>query len=262
MSDISVTINGTKRLLTAGKYCDKDIVVKAEGGVTEVDELPVESVIGEVYKTEQSCLIDVIYVINRNKYKNTYRAMPFSEHFYYVKTKPTENIAASNEDGSVSNPYYVEDEDDVFFYINGEWTPFSTLAGMTYMGTVTNAADATEVGYYAVIGTESVYCERVNEVENVIWVRNGSVTKITELIASTSFYTIPTKTTEGILSSNGSDNAYVYYIEDEDDVFMYNGGWRSLSYNFGTAHGAITDIADATENGYYILRNEWKRYAH
>jgi hypothetical protein len=260
MSDISVTIKGTKRLLTAGKYCDKNIVVTAEGGVTEVNELPAESGVGEVYKIQQSKLVDVIYVVNRNKYKNTYRAMPFSENFYYVKTKPTENIAISNEDGSVSNPYYVEDEDDVFFYINGVWTPFSALTGMTYMGTVTNAADAAEIGYYAVVGTESVYCEYVNEVENVVWVRNGSATKITELVASTSFYTIPTMTTEGILKSNGGDNAYVYYIEDEDDVFMYNGGWQSLSYNFGTARGSITDIADATENGYYILRKKWKRY--
>ena len=32
MSDMNITIKGAKRLLTAGKYCDKNIVVTAEGG--------------------------------------------------------------------------------------------------------------------------------------------------------------------------------------------------------------------------------------
>lgn len=226
------------------------------GGINEVTQLPTESVVGAVYKLEQPKLVDVVYFNGRY----VYRAMPHSENFYYVKTKPTENIAETSADGSVSNPYYVEDEDDVFFYINGSWTPFSVLTNMSYKGTVTNAAYATEAGYYAVLGTEFAYYEYVNEIEDVVWVRNGSVTKITTLVASTDFYTIPTQTTEGVLKSNASDNAYVYYIEDEGDVFLFNGTWRSLSYNFGTARGEITDIADATEDGYYILRNAWKRY--
>ena len=53
MSDISVTINGTKRLLTAGKYCDKNIVVKAEGGVVEVAELPTLVIIGRPIMTRK-----------------------------------------------------------------------------------------------------------------------------------------------------------------------------------------------------------------
>jgi hypothetical protein len=226
------------------------------GGVSEVVELPTTSEIGAVYKVAQPKLVDVIYVTSRL----TYRAMPYSEKFHYVKTKPTENIAESNEDESISNPYYVEDENDVFLYINGSWMPFSALTGMTYKGTVENAADAVEIGYYAVIGTEYVYCECVNELANVIWVRNGTATAVNSLVASTNFYTIPTQTTEGILRADGGDTAYIYYIEDEKDVFMYNGGWRSLSYNFGTLRGEITDIAEATEDGYYILRNAWKRY--
>lgn len=247
--------NGTNKTYKPSEMAN---AIKAIQGVDKVTTLPTECAIGTVCKITQPCLVDVIYVNARF----TYRAMPLSEGFHYVKTKPTENIAESSEDGSISNPYYVEDENDVFFYINGVWTPFSALTGMTYKGTVENAVDATEIGYYAVIGTEEVYCKYVNEVENVVWVRNGTATKITELILSTSFYTIPTMTDEGILKSNGGDNAYIYYIEDEQDVFMYNGGWRSLNYNFGTLHGEITDIADAVENGYYILRNAWKCYKH
>lgn len=43
MSDISLTITGTKRLLTEGKYCDANIVVTADMSDyytrTEVDNL-------------------------------------------------------------------------------------------------------------------------------------------------------------------------------------------------------------------------------
>jgi hypothetical protein len=247
--------NGTTETYKPSEMASAIEAIKS-GGVSEVEELPTESNIGSIYKIVQPCLIDVIYVTSRL----TYRAMPYSENFYYVKTKPTENIAESNEDGSISNPYYVEDENDVFFYINGSWVSFSAWAEMSYKGTVENAVDATEIGYYAVIGTENVYCEYVNELANVIWVRNGTVTVISTLVPSTNFYTIPTQTTEGILRSDGGDTAYIYYIEDEKDVFMYNGGWRSLSYNFGDLRGEITDIADAKENGYYILFNKWKRY--
>lgn len=225
-------------------------------GIAEVTELPLESAAGAIYKKAQPCLVDVIYVNSRY----TYRGVPSSEGYYYVKTKPTENIAETSADGSITNPYYVEDEDDVFFYINGTWQPFSALMNMTYKGTVTNAADATEIGYYAVIGTEYVHYEYVNEFADVVWVRNGTPIKISTTISSTNFFTIPTKTTVGVLKSNASDTAYLYYIEDENDVFMYNSDWRSLSYNFGTARGEITDIADATEDGYYILRNPWKLY--
>lgn len=247
--------NGTTETYKPSEMASAIEAIKS-GGVSEVEELPKESNIGSIYKIVQPCLIDVIYVTSRL----TYRAMPHSEDFYYVKTKPTENIAESSEDGNVSNPYYVEDENDVFFYINGSWVSFSAMTGMAYKGIVENAADATEIGYYAVIGKEYVYCEYVNEFENVVWVRNGTATKINTLVQSTNFYTIPTKTTEGVLKSNASDNAYLYYIEDEKDAFMYNGDWRSVSYNFGTLRGEITDIADATEEGYYIFRNAWKRY--
>lgn len=228
----------------------------SSGGITEVTELPTESVVGAFYKIAQPKLVDVVYVYG----KYTYRGVPASEKYYYVKTKPTENIAESSADGSITYPYYVEDENDVFFYIDGAWTPFSVMTNMPYKGTVTDAADATEAGYYAVIGTEYEYFEYVNEFINVVWVRNGNATKISTLVQSTNFYTIPTKTTEGVLKSDASSTAYLYYIEDENDVFMYNADWRSVSYNFGTARGEITDIADATEEGYYVLRNAWKRY--
>lgn len=233
--------------------------IKAISGINEVTELPAESDIGTIYKIAEPKFVDVVYVVT--SYNNyVHRGVPQSEKYYYVKTKPTENIAISTADGSVTNPYYVEDEDDVFFYIDGVWIPFSTMTGFPYKGTITNAIETTEDGYYAVLGTEPIYYEYVNEVENLIFVQNGTANKISNVVRSTYFFTIPTKTTEGILSSNMSDTAYFYYIEDENDIFYHFHEWRSASFNFGTNRGEITDIADATEDGYYILRNKWKRY--
>jgi hypothetical protein len=244
-----------------GAYKPREMASAIESmsaGITEVAELPAESAIGALYKISQPCLVDVVYAYG----KYVYRGVPGSKNFYYVKTKPTEDIAETSADGSITNPYYVEDENDVFFYIEGEWKTFTAMTNMPYKGTVTNATDATEAGYYAVLGTEPVYCEYVNKFDDVIWVRNGTAAKVSTLIQSTNFYTIPTKTTEGILKSDASSTAYMYYIEDENDVFLYNADWRSISYNFGTARGEITDIADATEDGYYILRKPWKRYTN
>lgn len=245
--------NGTTKTYKPSEMAEA--ISAIQGGITTVAELPSESVIGTICKKGEPKLVDVVYYDGRF----VYRGVPQSEKYRYVKSKPTENIAESNASGSITNPYYVEDDNDVFFYIDGEWVTFYDLTQFPYKGTVTNAVNATEIGYYAVLGTEYVYYEYVNEIEDVVWVRNGTATRVSELVGSTNFYTIPTKTTEGILKSEGGDTAYIYYIEDENDVFMYNSSWRSMSYNFGTARGEIADIADATEEGYYILRNKWKR---
>ena len=245
------------KLGTTATYKTSEMASAIEtiSGIKVVEELPTESTVGAVYKVAKPKLVDVVYYNGRY----VYRGIPQTEVYRYVKTKPTENIAETTSNGSVTNPYYVEDENDIFFYISGAWVTFSTMTSMPYKGTITNAADATESGYYAVIGTEYDFYEYINEIEDVVRVSGGNATRLSSLVASTAYYTIPTKTTEGVLKSNASDNAYLYYIEDEDDVFMYNADWRSISYNFGTARGEITDISEATQDGYYILRNKWKK---
>ena len=50
MSEINIPIEGgtSKRLLTAGKYCDRDIVIAAEGGGITLDDIAVRNVTGDV----------------------------------------------------------------------------------------------------------------------------------------------------------------------------------------------------------------------
>lgn len=66
--------------------------------------------------------------------------------------------------------------------------------------------------------------------------------------------TIPTKTTDNIKIFG--DEYHFYYIEDENDVFVYDGeDWISVGEVFGglTYNGAITDVSEATEDGYYTV---------
>jgi hypothetical protein len=59
MSEINITVEGgtTKRLLTAGKYCDRDIIISAEGGTEDLDEV----------LTEQETLIEELKTILASK---------------------------------------------------------------------------------------------------------------------------------------------------------------------------------------------------
>lgn len=81
-------------------------------------------------------------------------------------------------------------------------------------------------------------------------------------------HTIPTKTTEGVLSPTDAE-MHFYYIEDENDVFIYaNGSWVSfanteLNYGGGTYGGVINDISEATDTTKYyaFFASYWIEYA-
>ena len=77
-------------------------------------------------------------------------------------------------------------------------------------------------------------------------------------------HTIPTKTTEGISESTETEYHF-YYIEDENDVFLFqNGSWNSFStFGMGTFGGVIEDISEVTDiKCYYALfAYRWIEYA-
>ena len=73
---------------------------------------------------------------------------------YYVATKPTENIVATDADNGHFAAYYVEDENDIFLFFDGVWLTLSEMySGMlTYGGTISDISEATTDGcYYAVL---------------------------------------------------------------------------------------------------------------
>ena len=113
----------------------------------------------------------------------------------------------------------------------------------------------------------------VNKFEDFIAVygtAEGDIESLVELYGSNgaeiSLNIIPTKTTEGILESNLSTIFHLYYIEDENDTFMYTSAlgtpmWVSTSMLGMANGGAISSIDEITETGcYYAVIVKWASY--
>jgi hypothetical protein len=68
-----------------------------------------------------------------------------------IPTKTTEGILASDYDNSIMHFYYIEDEDDVFLYMGGQWVTMAEVEGsLVYGGVIYNTSEATDTGaYYA-----------------------------------------------------------------------------------------------------------------
>lgn len=159
MSDINITINGTKRLLTAGKYCDKNIVITPVGGgnfsgeyVIPVDELPTENIDenavylckGAYYKYG----IEFVDVYNAYLANNAIVSIKElqAEHnqpasFNVIPTKTTDGILSFNDGAHF---YYIEDEDNVFGYLDGEWS-------IACEGIISDVSEIAADGLYALI---------------------------------------------------------------------------------------------------------------
>lgn len=87
-------------------------------------------------------------------------------------------------------------------------------------------------------------------------------------------YLVETRPTENIQISNMDDfTIYLYYVKSENEIFMYGdlegtgtNDWCSLSTFMGgyyTFKGAITDISQATEVGYYaVISDSYHQYVN
>ena len=154
----------------------EDLVIKANatggsgGGscsgnhIIEVEELPTEGIdenalykCGEsYYKYYASAFSDV--VMNTGAVDSLVEMLTSNEgtvELYQVTTKPTENIIASDLSSHYAF-YYVEDESDIFLYNDDfGWITLSMMfdGQLTFKGAISNMSEATEMGYYAVVGS-------------------------------------------------------------------------------------------------------------
>lgn len=95
--------------------------------------------------------------------------------------------------------------------------------------------------------------------DDVIGVADGQAGSIADEINAempVELYIIPTKTTEGIIDVFATGVYAIYYIEDENALFVYiapYGGWLNFGelLNAGSFGGIITDISEADTEGYY-----------
>lgn len=113
------------------------------------------------------------------------------------------------------------------------------------------------------------YYKYSNEISDVVLGYGGQVASSFAQEMGASFYIIPTKTTENILVS-GEQGLYVYYIMDENNLFLYGdftetgvNQWVLLTELFGGQYpfiGVVTDVSETTEMGLYAITEEWSTY--
>lgn len=264
-------LNGgeTKKLKTSGKYLEGDLTVEAVGGggggecdlphIIEVDVLPTENIDKESIYELKTSFEDLI--ISAWGDAISYRELteeagiPFSTNI--IPTRTTENIQETQVGGE--NPsmhlYYIKDEDDIFIYVDIEgsgnpvWASLSLLMEAPFRGIITDISQATTDGYY-LLGSGGGYYKYFDaSFDDVVYngVPMGAMTA--------GMYYESTKPTENIQASDlNNDLIYLYYIADENDVFLYSEGqWLTVSMmlsgsSFG---GVITDAIDATDNSCY-----------
>lgn len=274
---------GKKAILKCANMMMEDNVVitapESTGGggecsgkhIIELEELPQNGLVeGEVYKVKKKALLSVaIYTEDL--------IAPDSIGLLIAILGPMFGI----EDGTIPDGVYryskevptdvpefelsfcyVESENMLYAYnIDlGAWISVAEAqdSDMPYIGAITSMDQITEYGMYALLGYEgSKFYEIEPESYKMIGLMNGVPTDISTLLPIT-LVSVPTKPTENIIESTDK-SYYCYYIEDEGDVFLYQGGeWSLFSNAMGAEFGGfIETMGQATdENAFYILTNK------
>ena len=164
MSDMTITVSGKKRLLTAGKYCDKNIVIQAVGGeggtcsgnhIIEVAELPTKDIdesavylCNGAYYKHGGGLTDVYVKIDDacTSLKEASAESGAVVSFNTIPAKTTDGILPSNGDTAIHYDY-MEDDKNVFCYVDGEWVVAVTAI-------VSDVSEITNNGLYAIVNAE------------------------------------------------------------------------------------------------------------
>lgn len=105
------------------------------------------------------------------------------------------------------------------------------------------------------------YYKCAKKLKDLVVVENGTATSMVDMYISYGLtiylYYVTTKPTENIVPSDWSTGIIaVYYVEDENDAFTYDGSeWSAMG-----ASGVISDTSEAIEDGMYALLSMWKEY--
>ena len=192
-----------------------------------------------------------------------------------LPTKTTDGVLESDGQNNM-HFYYIEDENDIFIYIDMEgsgtpdWVSLGAMeASMSFKGAIEDISEATEEGCYAliyyvepgknftVVGYDPDRGEAISVIPYLAQEMGGDITCFFEETV------LPTKTTDDIKMTDLTTGvAYIYYIEDENVAAIYaidpdsgEGEWVTIDEWVGLpCLGVITDKSEATDpSGYYIL---------
>lgn len=177
--------------------------------IIEVDELPTENIDetalylckGVYYKCSTAALTDIIVAAYPMiiSYKEILESNGASCNFHTVPTKPTEGIRDTTD--SSFEFYYIQDEEDVFLHVDGEWRLFGEInggnpedfPGWNVIYDISEITGTTAEGYYLLFGNAQTSYHHVagtlevneNGTYDVRDKANVSVTVPTALIVQT-----------------------------------------------------------------------------
>ena len=256
----------TLTLHTDGHELEGDIVIEGFNGgaggdverVVDVSKLPEVGDSNVLYRVKNKNLTDILVKFGQTDVS----FLLFYEAF--VGIRPTIYNIDSLDEVSVPEVfplgiYYVRSEEDIY-----AWTVAEGEEEPSWQSGLGNFDEETKL----VFGYDTAYYKygSAKDIKDVIIVENGEAYLLAEAFsvvgAVISYDTIATKDTADIKQSDiNTFNLVIYYIEDEDDLFIYadvdeNGTteWWSLSnLDMGVFHGFVTSKDQATENGYYAL---------
>ena len=122
------------------------------------------------------------------------------------------------------------------------------------------------------------YYKYVEELTDVLYYEDGMDEALPIAVvfgfdaSAFSYQYVQTKPTENIAVSVFDQEFHLYYVEDENDLFVYGDfeetgecTWLSFSNALGgvSFHGFVNDASEATENGLYALGGQgWRAYVY
>lgn len=240
-------------LKCAGCQMEADVVVEEDFDTTpivEVDELPEVGLDGVVYKVNE--FTGVAVYLENEIYDDIMSYIGEPAQYYVVSAKPVENIEETSEENGW-NVYYVKDENDIFYYAEGEWHRCD-IEGLYFMRAITNVNQATTQGYYAVFGRYH-YAKYVDECYDVVGYDDEELVSLSEVLTKQGirFISVRTRPQNPALG--------YYYIRDEKMLAYYDGeGWQDAELTNIIEINDISEITSTEEDKYYALITTWQTY--
>lgn len=232
MSDISISIEGgtSKRLLTAGKYCDKDIVVKAEGGGGNSVNAYFAKVLEEVNCDEATELNAYAFYENSGIKRVRFANVTSVGAYNFQSCENLESVDLPNAEGEIGSGF-----------CNGAKSLISVnIPKVTALGNYAfQSANVIETIDLPAVQSLGNYALRYTTALNCLILRyaDGVVTRGSSVLASS-----------GIASKKG----YVYVPAILIEEYKAASGWSALASQFRaledcTVDGTITGALDESK---------------
>lgn len=248
-----ITANGTYNASDSGAdgFSKVTVNVASGGGSTEcsgnhiieVDTLPTENIDENALYFIKGKSICVDAREDGQSLSAFCKEYGMSFGIFNVDKLPTENITETND--TQFYLYYIPSENILYYYKDGAW------------------ASATDEGITPVMSTSSdSYYKGFNGFCDVVLGAEGECFCLTDEIPTAEFYHVATKPTDNIKASNMEDVWAFYYVEDENDIFLYTEDWFSISLMFNFPfQGVISNASEVTAGGYYaVIGTNWDNY--